>query len=547
MTEHVSVVSVKGKRNKGEKMNGYFQIIQEDMGTYLKVFRETEGGHPISLQEVVMYLSKEKIPFDLKQLNTDLQAAKDGTMFLLTPNQLYPVGESSKVEITPNGMEAKIRFYPPSNLGKPYRKEDFYSVLRMNKIAYGIVEDVIEDFMANPQYCTDYVIAVGTPTREGTDAIIEYKFETDNKIRPTLLEDGSVDFFNLNVVNHCKEGDVLAVLTPEDPGEAGRDVYGVVIKPRDVKKLALKHGLNIELNEDHTVMYSKVNGHVSYVDGQVFVANVLEVDNVDNSTGNITYEGNVCVKGNVCSNFAIFCKGNVEVRGVVEAARIEAEGNIILNRGINGMGKGFLRTKGNVVAKYLENCQVEAEGYVETEAIMHSHVKAGTEINVVSKKGFITGGSVSATNVIRVKSLGTNMGATTEVMVGVNPNIVTRYGELKKEIAEAQKNLKVMMPVLEAAKKKMKAGIAIPPEQLKNIQQLAVSSKELQTKLLSNTKEMEAMEEMMDTGIRAKVEISDTVYPGNKITISDVSMIIKDTFKFCRFVKKDGDVKMEPL
>ena len=49
-------------------MNGYFQLIQKNDCVFLKIFKETDGGQPISLQEIVNYLSCQKISFDLKQL-----------------------------------------------------------------------------------------------------------------------------------------------------------------------------------------------------------------------------------------------------------------------------------------------------------------------------------------------------------------------------------------------------------------------------------------------------------------------------------------------
>ncbi len=36
------------------------------------------------------------------------------------------------------------------------------------------------------------------------------KFNTDKKAKPTLKKDGSVDFFSLNILNHCGKGDVLS-------------------------------------------------------------------------------------------------------------------------------------------------------------------------------------------------------------------------------------------------------------------------------------------------------------------------------------------------
>ena len=40
-----------------------------------------------------------------------------------------------------------------------------------------------------------------------------------------------------------------------------------------------------------------MDGHVSLVEGKVFVSDVLTVENVDSSTGNIEYDGNVQVNG----------------------------------------------------------------------------------------------------------------------------------------------------------------------------------------------------------------------------------------------------------
>lgn len=61
---------------------------------------------------------------------------------------------------------------------------------------------------------------------------------------------------------------------------------------------------------------------------------------------------------------------------MIEGACIEAGGNIIIARGMNGMAKGILKAGGNIVAKFLENATVSAGGYVNTESILHSNVTA---------------------------------------------------------------------------------------------------------------------------------------------------------------------------
>ena len=308
--------------------------------------------------------------------------------------------------------------------------------------------------------------------RKGTDAKIEYFFETDLHAKPTLKEDGSVDFFHLNTLNHCKKGDILARLHPGDPGEYGTDIYQEKIKPRTIKQAVLKYGRNIMISDDRQVLTTQVNGHVSLVEGKVFVSDVLEVENVDNSTGNIEYDGNVMVNGNVCTNFKVKAKGDIEVRGVVEGAYLEAEGSVVIARGMNGMAKGTLKAGGNVIAKFIENSKVNAGGYVSAGSILHSEVTAGTEVIVSGKRGFITGGKVCAANLVQVKTLGSYMGADTLVEVGVDPNIKQRIQELQKAMTENKKEMDAMAPVLLGMAQKMTHGVNLKQEQLKSTQRM---------------------------------------------------------------------------
>ena len=310
-----------------------------------------------------------------------------------------------------------------------------------------------------------------------------------------------------------------------------------------MKVKSLQYGLNIDISEDKCVLTSKVNGHVTLTNGTVFVSDVLTVVNVDNSTGNIDYDGSVVVQGNVNSNFVIKAKGDVEVKGAVEGAVIETEGNILLARGIKGMGKGTLKAGGNIISKFMENCTATAGGYIDADAILHSNVSAGTEIHVMSRKGFITGGTVQATSKICVKTLGSAMGADTRVTVGLDTKLTARAAELSKEMMEIQKNLKTMLPVLDATKKKLAAGIKMTPDQVKNVQQLAVNVKTLQDTLNKDNEELMSLKENMTGAQNACVEVMGEVYPGTVIAISDLSMIVKDVYKYCRFSVVKGDVR----
>ncbi len=524
-----------------DKRHSYFQIINEESKTSLKLVR---GETPLIVTEVSDYLTQHQIPFELKEINKAILNVKDCTVIELCKQKTLPIPEQLTINVSADKMQAYGRFYPPSNDGAFIDKDEIINDLKYKGVVYGVDETVIGDFLQTRSYCSNIVLAAGKEPRQGEDSYVEYLFNTDLKARPTLREDGSVDFFQLNIINHVKAGDCLAVLHPEDPGEDGHDVYGTVVKPRTVKREVIHFGRNIKLSENRKEIYSEVDGHVTLVDGKVFVSNVMEVENVDISTGDIDYEGNVQVNGNVCSNFKINARGNVEVRGVVEGAEIIAEGNVTIARGVNGMSKGVIKAGGNVIAKFIENATVEAKGYVETGSVLHSHVTAGTEVRVGGKKGFITGGYVGATNLIDVKTLGAELGANTIVEIGINPETKRRYHELEEQLKQDNKVISMAQPVLDAAKAKILSGIKLPPEQVKYIQDLSNAVTIKKKGMDSLIKEMQNLEELMNVSQDAQIIVRDKVYPGTKIKISDVSRIIKTEAQYCRFIKSKGDVTL---
>ena len=519
----------------------YFQVINEESKTGLKLVK---GMTPLVVAEIAEYLSKHKISYNLAELNKAVNSVKDIAVIELCKQKTLPIREEFVLNVSDNKMQAIGRFYPPSNDGKFMDKSEIYGDLRFKNIAYGIQEEAINEFLEERCYCTNIVLASGKEVRHGKDAYIEYLFNTNLKARPTLQEDGSVDFFHLNIINHVKTGDCLARLHPEDPGDDGRDVYGNPIKPKNVKRELLKFGRNIELSKNRRELYSQVDGHVNLVDGKVFVSNVMVVENVDLSTGDIDYDGNVQVNGNVCSNFKINARGNVEVKGVVEGAQIIASGNVTIARGVNGMSKGVIIAGGNVVAQFVENARIDAKGYVESGSILHSNVSAGTEIRVSGKKGFITGGYVCATNLIEVKTLGSELGANTIVEIGVNPETKRKFHQLEEQVKQDTKMIESAKPVLDAAKAKILSGTKMTPEQARYIQGLSTNVTLAKKNIEALGKEIAELQEIMTVGEEAQIVVMEKVYPGTKIVISDVSKIVKTQAQYCRFIRSKGDVMM---
>ena len=524
-------------------MNSYFQLVITGSGTAIRIFPSKDGGAALFVGDVRDYLDDRGIEYDLVKLN-DAVSKADGAPVLLTQRQVLPERESYRLTISEDKMTASAFFYAPSVGAELMTADEVIKDLAFRKIKSGIQEEAIKAFFQNREYCREIVIAQGKKVREGHDAKIQLFFEQNLRAKPQLNEDGSVDYHNLNLINHVTKGDKLAQLFPEDPGEEGENIYGETLKPRAVKADRIPAGKNTQLSEDKLILTAASDGHVVIRESRITVSNVLTVDNVDVSTGNIDFDGSVEVKGIVAAGFAIKAAGNVEVRGIVEGAQIEADGDVILERGINGMGKGDIKAKGNVVTKFIENATVTAGGSVTSESIMHSTILSGTEVNVSGKRGFIAGGRVSARDKITAKFLGSEMGANTLIEVGADPSLKIRMKELQKMIAAEQKQMEGVKPTLDAIIKKLTAGLKLTPEQVKMAQQLQAVSKKLTADMAAQNEEYSQLQAKLAESKEAYVVVEDKAYPGTTIVIGELSMVIKKVVTYSRFVNKDGDVRI---
>lgn len=529
--------------------NGYFKLVNEPNGYGIMLCQPKGGGEQIRIGELVEYLDGLGVGYDRKRIEMILmdEEAED-CVYHLSPNRCPEYPETYRLDVSEDGMTVFVRFIPASETGNRITMNDFLKDLRFSNITYGIRMDVLQDHFQSPGiYCTDMLIAKGKEVRNGKDAVIEYKFNTDKHRPPSQRDDGSVDYFNLSMINQCKKGELLATIIPEDRGDPGYDVYGKPIKPRDVKRETLKFGRNIELSEDKLSIRSMVDGHVTLVDDKVFVSDVFEVKNVDATTGNLDFEGSIQINGDVMANFEVKAGGNVIVNGLVEDAKITAGGNIIIAKGMNGMSKGSLKAGGDVMAKFLENVRVVAGGYVESEAILHCRISAGTEVKVEGRKGIIVGGYVQAGQKVTAKSIGTGMGASTILEVGVNPLIKTQYSRLQKLVADLEKTIKNAEVILETFKEKLKKGVQFNESQLKYMKSVTKLVEEKSAEMAMMNGRMEKMRAMMEIQKLSEIVVNDEIYPSTTIIIGDISKTLQSSYHYCKFVRERGEICMKPL
>lgn len=529
--------------------NGFFQLDIREDGVYAHIYPEKEGGKKIIIQEFAEYLEKCRIrDYNLPEINKAISQATEECDIFVSPNVIEEVDEMVKIRVTDDRMMAVIRFYPPSKNGNFMSEQEILNELKKEGIIFGISTKIIAAYMMGRQFCRDIPIAKGKPVVQGKNAEIIYKFETQPTAKPKLLEDGSVDFHELNMFTSVKKGDLLAELIPDVPGESGTDICGKEVLPAKVNKRVLKFGRNIILSEDKTKIYSDVDGDVKLEIDTVFVSNTYNVPaDVDTSTGDIHYNGNVYVSGNVRSGFKIEATGDIEVNGVVEGATLIAGGSIVLKRGVQGMSKGYLQAGQDIVTKFMESCTAKAGNIINTGSSLHSDLEAGDMIVVSGRKGFVIGGNVSAGKKIEASVFGNKMNTATTLKVGVAPEVMDRFKELTVSIKEKQEEMLKNRQILETLKKKMSEGQKLLPNQIIMAQQAGDVFKSLSAELEKESAEYMLLKQEIENTKGGKIVVNHTIYPGVTLYISNRMHQIKDERSRCQFKVDGADVAFSSI
>ncbi len=527
--------------------NAQFLLVLQDDGTYLQLVPAKPGGVNIEFSELEEYLNKRHIEFNRIAMSEAIRNLSEVQLIKLDHVVRSPESESVKITIARDRMSAFARFYPPSKGGSLMNRKEIINDLVKAGVKYGVIEENLESFLQNRTYFTTIELAKGTPCIEGKDAVITYYFNTDPSSKPKLNEDGTVDFHTLNTISHVSKDSLLASLEPAVMGRPGIDVCGGSLTPRKVEQRILKFGKKIRLSEDKLKIYSEVDGHASLVNDKVFVSDSYDIPaDVDASTGDIRYDGSVMIKGSVRTGYKVVASGDIVVEGVVEGATLEAGGQIILKRGIQGMNKGSLSAKGNIVTKFIENATITTSGSLTTEAILHSNVSAKGDITVGGKKGFITGGQIRSGSMISAKTAGSTMGTSTLLEVGVDPELIEEYHRIEKEIPTISLEIERTNQNLLLYLKKMKSGVKLAPDKILQVKALSVNKETLENKQKEMMERLNYLQEYMDNHVAGSVNIKDTIYPGCKVVIAGVVYYIRTETMHCTLIREQADVIVGP-
>lgn len=445
--------------------------------------------------------------------------------------------EKLSISITKDRMQAYMVFSPPSEDGEKIPFERVKATIAAYKVIYGVNEEYLKTVYLHREYEREYKVAEGKQPQHGIDAKIEFKVDIKKDVKPKIDEYGNVDYLNVDRYSSVKAGDVLAVYTPPTQGVSGIDVFGKVIPARKGKQTRLPVGKNVKIEDDGVTITAKIDGLVEYVDGRLMVDPVLYIStDVDVGTGNIDFIGNVQIRGSVRNGMHVKAGGNVEVNGMVENSVIEAGGDVVLNGGIKGMGKAMVKAGGKVTARYIENSNIIAHGAVTAASVLQSNIETHDSVTVLGPRGSIIGGNIRAQNFVDCKCIGSVNSPTTNIFVGMPP-------EMKKELAELETEVKVIAEEIKNLEKVTSIDDNMLSEQQKTIKiRLMKERFEKKGEYTKKTARINELHERMYLNERSYIAVSDTTFVGTVLTINNAVLTIRSEYKFTTFRVLDGEI-----
>jgi uncharacterized protein len=457
-----------------------------DDGKLLATFEASESRPPLDEVMIKVALAKQGLAnlflYENALSNLLKQYSSASESFVLEIGERRDGGYTLKVD--KDRMAAKLTLVPPCG-GAPVTPFQIQLALQEKGIAKGIMKHEIEAALKEG-IATERIIAQGLRPVRGIDARFQSLVPQIRERKPKVDEHGIVNYRDLGQLIVVKPGDPLMCRTPPTKGKEGWDITGQVLMAQPGQDIQFASGLQgveldqeAELDPDHnSLLLAAIKGQPKLVPNGVIVEPTIDLPVVDISTGNMSFDGTINIKGDVKDGMKINVTGDVFVGGTVEAAEIEAGGNIVIKGGVIGHSEhsgdpneiptfnAIITSKGSISAHFAENACMEAGiDIIIEEFSMHNHLTAVNRVLVGKsggKKGRIIGGITSASVLVKTAILGSNAGFITKIRTGFNPYLQAQIDKLKPEIEaneKEQEDIKKIVAFILAHPEKDKDGL----------------------------------------------------------------------------------------
>ncbi len=311
------------------------------------------------------------------------------------------------IMLSSNKMVAWMFMLPPIDDGEHVTMDEVSKVIEAYNIQDYVDWDKLNKFIAKRRYLQVLQIATGTMPTKGDDGYLVKHFLTEGEASEIEDSNRSVDYKNKYIFNSIKKDQVICDIVSPTIGEEGINLNGDILPGIEGAIVKVPNGKNTYINDENTMLLASIDGDLVFRSSEYQVRNVLRVlSDVDYSFGNIDFNGDVHINGNVREGFFVRASGDINIGGVVEAAVVDAGGDVTVMGGI--AGNGILKCRGELRTKFMESCTVFVAQSIYSTIIMNSNIYCDQDLIVTEEKGSIMGGRVYVRNRAEAKVLGSS-------------------------------------------------------------------------------------------------------------------------------------------
>ena len=277
------------------------------------------------------------------------------------------------------------------------------------------------------------LLTQGSPATPPVDGAIAWQREFFTSQLIANPKTGQIDYRQRLDNSIVAEGDILATLTPPQPGTPGVDVFGKAIQPAKPNAPKIRAGNGVSFDETAQTFTATATGRLRFAKG------VLSVDltyaiagSVGLKTGHINHPGSVDVTKDIEPDSILEAGGTVHVAGAIEECDVVAGGDVLIGGGIVGGGKTRVQAGGSIEAAYAERAELDAghDIRIRRELIQCT---ARAQGEVLIPEGQIIGGAVTAIFGIDVGQAGSHGDVRTVLTAGVDPSLHERLSARNTE------------------------------------------------------------------------------------------------------------------
>ncbi len=449
-----------------------------------------------------------------------LRKRPDGTWQVVIDGIAEAALTTITVQHDPSGIEAWIDLPPRHHLPALV----LHRLLGERNVVRGIRGEIFAEVGLPTAGARRLVVATGIAPRAGQDGRIEMII--DEAVHLKVDAGGRVDWHDHGRSEDVAEGAALARILPPTPGTHGTDVHGRLLAPKPGKPLdpARVVGEGARLNGQHPDLIESASPGHFYRDRQrrLCVQPRLIVDgDVDFRHGNIDTKLSVLVKGDVKAGFAIKSAGDIEVMGVIEDARISAQGRLVVRGGILP-GSNRVKAHGDIDARYVSNREVKCHTLRVGGSLRWSKVMATGE---VLAKEILAGELICAGNVT-VDQLGNADGLATRVQVGTNPFEERLFISAKEEHQRLTEVVSHSKEHCKLIAHRLTMDPTLAPELRTALEEFSAACTRLATCEATLERHLQRQQERARQQVTAMVQVGGTAYRGVELHFDEVAKLV---------------------